>query len=212
MSSDSRAEILDTHAGGISMRLWKYIPSASTAILLLATFAASPVFAQSPLAVALANSGGGVIDYGGTGYLRIRPSIPMGQGDAHNVAIRGVFTPVATHPMTNAPSATLVGPAAGSFGANCASPDPAAPTNPSTFACFYTSILSGQTAGTGNPYERRIVISQPAPAQRPPNSACPPDGLAEHVGNWVITITGDNITGSPRPPVNFSGHDTEDFA
>src|SRR5258708_20836030 len=95
MFSHSRGQHSDTHAGGISMRLLKYIPKiACAAMLLLGTFAAPPVLAQtvlSPFTVTL--SGGGIIDFGSTGFFHIIVTLPAGAGHAHNVLLNGVFPP-----------------------------------------------------------------------------------------------------------------------
>src|SRR5258708_9891609 len=100
MFSHSRGQHSDTHAGGISMRLLKYIPKiACAAMLLLGTFAAPPVLAQtvlSPFTVTL--SGGGIIDFGSTGFFQIILTVPAGAGDPQNLVVNGVLTPCTPGP------------------------------------------------------------------------------------------------------------------
>lgn len=198
MSSDSRAGILYTHAGGISMRLLKYIPSASAAIL-IATVSASSALAQSMLTTPTVTlSGGGVIDFGSTGYFQIRVTVPAGTGDAHNVMLNGVFTP-----GNSSPTAKLSGFGSGANGTGCVHPDPNNMSNPNSFQCALGNIIAG-TAVTAASVQRRVVISQGAPATRP--TSCPP---TEHAGDLTVTASAMN---APSIMVMKVGHDTEDFA
>ena len=200
MSSDSRAGVLYTHAGGISMRLLKYIPTACAAVLLLATLAAAPAFGQSSMLTTptVTLSGGGIIDFGSTGYFQIRVTVPATTGDAHNVMLNGTFTP-----GNSSPTARLSGFASGGNGAGCVHPDPTNASNPNSFQCALGNILAG-TAVTAANVQRRVVITQPSPPARP--SSCPD---TEHVGDLTVTASAANATSITVMKV---GHDTEDFA
>jgi MYXO-CTERM domain-containing protein/uncharacterized repeat protein (TIGR01451 family) len=206
MFSHSRAQHSETHAGGISMRLLKYIPRiACAAILLLGTFAATPALAQpTTVNMTVSLSGGGIIDFGSTGYLQVRLTVPAGAGDAHNVRLNGFFTP-----GNSLPTASLSGFGSGANGGNCVTPDPATPTNANSFQCTIGEIINGTTPLPNLPnsdanLQRRIVISQPAPSSRP--TTCPP---TEHAGDFTVTVTSQN---APPVTINRPGHDTEDFA
>ena len=209
MFSHSRAQHSDTHAGGISMRLLKYVPRiACAAILLLGTFAATPALAQpTTVNMTVTLSGGGIIDFGSTGYFQIRTTVPLGAGDAHNVRLNGFFTPGTPGP--GLPGASLSGFASGANGGRCVTPDPVTPGNPNSFQCTIGEIINGTTPVANQPntdanLQRRIVISQPAPASRP--ATCP---AVQHAGDLTVTMTAQN---APTVTVTTVGHDTEDFA
>ncbi len=208
MFSHSRAQHPDTHAGGTSMRLLKYVPPiACAAILLLGTFAATPVLAQATVVnMTVTLSGGGIIDFGSTGYFQIRTTVPLGAGDAHNVRLNGFFTP-----GNSQPTATLSGFGSGANGGRCVTPDPNTPTNLNSFQCTIGEIINGTTPVANQPntdanLQRRIVISQPAPASNPGIGNCPP---TEHAGDLTVTMTAQN---APTVTITRVGHDTEDFA
>jgi Domain of unknown function DUF11 len=207
MFSHSPAQHSDTPDGGTSMRQLKYVPRiACAALLLLASFAATPALAQTTVNLTVTNSGGGIIDFGTTGYFQIRTTVPAGAGDANAVVINGVFTP-----GNSSPTASLTGFGSGANGANCVSPDPAVtPSNPNTFRCVIGEIINGtQVSNPALPrytpnLQRRVLITQPAPPNRP--ASCPP---TEHAGDLMVTMTAQN---APTVAVNRIGHDTEDFA
>lgn len=211
MFSDLRAQHSDTHAGGTSMRLLKYVPQIACAVLLLGTLAATPALGQATTVnMAVSLSGGGIIDFGSTGFFQIRTTVPAGAGDARNVVLNGVFTPGCSPPcISSSPTASLSGFGSGTNGRGCVSPNPGTPTNPNSFRCTIGQIINGtQVSNPGAPgfdpnLQRRIVISQPAPQNLP--TTCPP---TEHAGDLQVTMTAQN---APTVVVNRVGHDTEDF-
>src|SRR5260370_31465366 len=108
------------------MRLLKFIPPiACAAILLLGTLAATPAVAKATTVnMTVTTPGGGIIDFGSTAVFRIRLTVPLGAGDAHNVRLNGFFTP-----GNSQPTASLSGFSSGANGARCVTPDPATPNN-----------------------------------------------------------------------------------
>ncbi len=203
MFSHSRAQHSDTHAGGTSMRLLKYVPQiACAAILLIGSFSATLALGQvinsaltmpNPTFTSSTNGAGGPIDYGGAATFTIMVSVPAGVANATGVTLNGVFAP-----GNSTPQARVTGFGAGALGAGCVNPDPASPGNPNSFQCTIGGLDDGAA-----PVRRTVVVRLAAPTSSA--GPCPPVVNS----SFMVTASATNELPVPR---TVPGPDTEDFA